>query len=50
MATSAVRVGVGMAVLLVVEMVHQLLGRTRRSMVRRLGWMGVGLMDKGLVQ
>ncbi len=49
MATSAVRVGVGLAILLVVEMVHQLLRRTRRSVVRRLGWLGVGLMDKGLV-
>ena len=44
LATSAVRVGVGMAVLLVVEMVHQLLDWTKRSMVRRLGWLGVGLM------
>lgn len=44
LATSAVRVGVGMAVLLVVEMVHQLHGCTRRSaLVRGLGWLGVGL-------
>jgi hypothetical protein len=50
LATSAVRVGVGMAVLLVVEMVHQLHGCSRISdLVRRLGWLGVGLMVKGLL-
>jgi hypothetical protein len=50
LATSAVRVGVGMAVLLVVEMVHQLHGCPRISdLVRRLGWLGVGLMVKGLL-
>ena len=44
LATSAVRLGVRMAVLLVVEMVHQLLDGTPSSMVRRLGWLAVGLM------
>ena len=45
LATSAVRVGFTMAVLLVVEMVHQLLGCTRRSaLVCGLGGLGVGVM------